>query len=137
MSSWAFGLQTITHTLLATTFQSIFGVEIKILTCFNLSLQVVFTTRAKSGTVLLTCAPMIFSLRLVSCLVEHNKRNQTHPYCNIFWWHNQCRRGQCLPNCVQVVLCAYVVIHTKIVEIITEMKTIHHSNYPSPLEPSN
>ena len=38
--------------------------------------------------------------------------------------HNQCGRGQYLPNCVQVVLCANVVINHENIEIIAKMETI-------------
>ena len=67
-------------------------------------------------------SPMNFSLHLVSCLVGHNKIKGSRPYCNILRCHNQCGGGYCLPNCVQVILCAHVLITTKIIEIITELK---------------
>ena len=58
---------------------------------------------------------------LVSCLVEHDKIKQSHScFVNIFRYHNQCGGGQCLPNCVQVVLCGDAVINTKVVESLTE-----------------
>ena len=54
---------------------------------------------------------------------------------NIFRYHNQCRGHQCLPNCVQVVLCADMVINFEHVYILTEMKSIHHSRLSSPSAP--
>ena len=81
------------------------------LSCYN---------KSKSETVLLNLTPTNFSLRLVSCLVGHDKMGMSLSYRNIFQCHNQYSRGQYSPNCMQVVLCANKVINTI-------MKSIHHS----------
>ena len=75
---------------------------------YNYKFQLVnvddFYNKSKSETFLLKFAPMNFSLH--QCLVWLGMIKQYNLIytINIFWCHNQCGRGQCLPNSVQVVL---------------------------------
>ena len=132
-----FCLQTTTHNLLATTFQSILGLEI----CKYSHVQLVNAchvySKSHSGTVIMNYVPTNFSLH--RWLVWLGTIDLTNLICivNIFQCHNQCGQGWCLPNCVQVIVCVWGVINIEIVEIITKIKSIHHSRLPTPLEPKN
>ena len=132
-----FCLQTTTHNLLATTFQSILGLEI----CKYSHVQLVNAchvySKSHSRTVIMNYVPTNFSLH--RWLVWLGTIDLTNLICivNIFQCHNQCGQGWCLPNCVQVIVCVWGVINIEIVEIITKIKSIHHSRLPTPLEPKN
>ena len=85
----------------------------------KLSVHAMFTTRARVRQCLWILWPRTFPCAM-SCLVGLDKLTSLIHIVNIFQCYKQCRGGQCLPNRVQVDLCAKVVINIEIVELTTE-----------------